>query len=226
MRGKWWKLLILPLSRLLPLSSITSSQSNEWLCEADGEQVCWELAEPCVQSAVISDMKPSCKFVFTGAPYQCRILTLLETFTNDLGHRAELFMHQRAVLLFRRTLTWRNGLTVTSWNSVRGNTKTCTWRNKKPRQQANWLESILAERALGVLVDTKLSMSQQCTLVASKTQCFLGCIRQDVDSKGDRGDLAPPPWASETHLNGTSSAELPVQEGMDLLECIQQETRE
>lgn len=124
---------------------------NCGLCEADGEQACWELAEPCVQSAVISDMKPSWKLIFTGAPYKFRILTLLETFTDDLGDRAELFVHQEAVLLFRRTLTWRKGLTGTSWSSVKGNMKSCTWRNKNHRHQANWLEIILAERALGVL---------------------------------------------------------------------------
>lgn len=119
-------------------------------------------------------------------------------------------MHQRAVLLFRRILTWKNGLTGTSWSSVRENMKFCTWRIKKPRYQANWLESILAERAVGVLVDMKLSMSQQCSLVASKTQSLPGCTRHGVDSKGEGGDLAPPPWASETHLNGISRAELPV----------------
>lgn len=72
----------------------------------------------------------------------------------------------------------------------------------------------------------KLSMSQQCTLVASKTQSFLGCIRHGVASKVEGGDPAPPPWASETHLNGISSAELPGQEGMDVLEGVQQEARE
>ena len=39
------------------------------------------------------------------------------------------------------------------------------------------------EKALGVLVDTKLTMSQQCALVAKVTTRLLGCIRQGIASR-------------------------------------------
>jgi len=62
------------------------------------------------------------------------------------------------------------------------------------RLRADLLESSSAERDLGVLVDDKLTMSQQYALVAKKPNGILGCLRKSVANRSR--EILPPLYSA------------------------------
>jgi len=136
-------------------------------------------------------------------------LVLFKIFVSDMGSGIECTLSKSANntklcsavnTLERRDVIQRNFDNLERWacaNLMKFDKAKCKvlhmgWGNPKHKYSmgGEWIEGSPEDENLGVLVDEKLNMTQQCVLTAQKAKHILGCINRSVTSRS-REEVLP-----------------------------------
>ncbi|KAK4824957.1 hypothetical protein QYF61_021645 [Mycteria americana] len=114
-------------------------------------------------------------------------------------------------------------------NGIKFNKSKCQilhigWSNTRHKYKLGeeWLESSPAERDLGVLVDSRLNMSQQRALAAKRANRFLGCIKHNITSRSKEVIILLYSVLVQPHLEYCAQFWAPqFKNDVKVLECVQ-----